>query len=92
MQKGIVEHFSEDRLSITMLTPGVSRASVCAILVLCHGATFSCALHAREIFLPDDSWLASRAGFIKNVLGLFVISGGCGKSRKEKNERKKYCC
>lgn len=79
-------------LSITVLTPSVSRASLCAILALRHGATFSCALHAREIFLPDDSWLASRAGFIKNMLGLFVISGGCGKFRKEKTERKKYCC
>lgn len=68
-------------LSITLLTPSVSRASSCAILALCHGATFSCALHAREIFLPDDSWLASRAGFIKNALGVFVISGGCGKFR-----------
>lgn len=77
---------------MTMLTPSVSRASTCAILALCHRATFSCALHARGIILPDDSWVASGAGFIKNVLGLFVISGGCGKFRGEKSERKKYCC
>lgn len=73
MQKG-VEPFSEKGFSVTMLTPSVSRASICAILAPCHRATFSCALHARGIILPDDSWVASGAGSIKNVLRLFVLS------------------
>lgn len=75
-----------------MLTPSVLRASICVILALCHRTTFSCALHARAIMLSDDSWVASGVGFIKNVLGLLVIGGGCGKFRGDKSERKKYRC
>lgn len=39
--------------------------------------------------MPDDSWIANRAGFIKNVLELFVSSTGCGKFRREKKVRGK---
>lgn len=39
--------------------------------------------------MPDDSWAANRAGFIKNVLELFIISTGCGKCRGEKKGRGK---
>lgn len=67
----------------------MSRASECAVLALCHRATFICALQARGIILPDDSWVANRAGFIKNVLELFVISIGCGKFRGEQKVRRK---
>lgn len=84
-----VELFSKKGFSVTMVTPSVSRASVCVVLVLCHGATFSCALHTRGVTLPDDSRVASRAGFIKNVLGLFVIRGGCGKFRGENKQEEK---
>jgi len=49
MQKG-VELFSEKGFSVPMLTPSVSRASMCAVLTLCHRATFSCALHTKELF------------------------------------------
>lgn len=67
----------------------MSRASECAVLALCHRAAFICALQASGIILPDDSWVANRTGFIKNVLELFVISIGCGKSRGEKKWEEK---
>lgn len=56
------------------------------MLAPCHRAAFICALQARGITLSDDSWVANRTGFIKNVLELFVISIGCGKLRGEKKK------
>lgn len=53
-------------------------------MALWHKATFSGALHTRGVVLPDDSWVASGAGFVKNVLELFVSSGGRGKFKGEK--------
>lgn len=67
----------------------MSRASECAVLAPCHRAAFICALQASGIILPDDSWVASRTGFIKNVLEVFVISIGCGKFSGGKKVRGK---
>lgn len=84
MQK--VQLFSKKRFGVTTVTPSVSRESVCVVPVLCHGAAFSCALHTRGVVSPGDSRVASRAGFIKNVLE------DVGNLGEKTSERKKYCC